>query len=423
MKPNDIAIIHYSGPPIVGGVESTIFFHAKYLVDYGFSVTLIAGRGEKFHQKVEFVRIPEVDSRNPDILRVAESLNNQKIPREFYELRDSLREKLLPKIRDKSAVIVHNVATLPQNLPLTSALHLLAQETSTPFILWCHDIAWLDPVYLPRLHEGYPWDLLRTRWEGVRYVTISKERAAQLSKITGIPEDEISIIPPGVEPLRFFRLHSLTEEILTSLNLEKADPLILYPTRIIKRKNIEFAINVVSSLRDVTPDPHLVITGPPGPHNPENLSYLQTLLELKETMGVGERVHFLYERIEGGETTGVPEEILSDLFRVADLVLFPSLREGFGIPLLEGGLSLVPIFTTHIPSVSAVGSDLVHLISPDESPHMVALKIASFLENDRRHRLRKKVMMEFSWERIIKEKLIPLLKEVFSHERAWTKGE
>jgi glycosyltransferase involved in cell wall biosynthesis len=65
------------------------------------------------------------------------------------------------------------------------------------------------------------------------------------------------------------------------LDLLRADLLLLLPARITRRKNIEFALEVLASLRrEGGQDARLLVTGPPGPHNPGNLAYLEQLLQL-----------------------------------------------------------------------------------------------------------------------------------------------
>ena len=69
-----VAIIHFAAPPIIGGVESTIYHHARLLVEAGYEVTVIAGRGDSFHPQVEVQLIPEIDSRHPFVLDVGKEL-------------------------------------------------------------------------------------------------------------------------------------------------------------------------------------------------------------------------------------------------------------------------------------------------------------------------------------------------------------
>ena len=65
-----VAILHYAGPPVIGGVEATIAWHARLLSERGYPVHVIAGRGEAFDPKIQFIRVPEIDSRHPRVLEV-----------------------------------------------------------------------------------------------------------------------------------------------------------------------------------------------------------------------------------------------------------------------------------------------------------------------------------------------------------------
>jgi mannosylglucosylglycerate synthase len=86
----NIAILHYASPPIIGGVESTIYHHSRLLVREGFKVEVISGRGEKFHPEVLFHRIPEIDSRQPEPSKVGQELAEGKVTRAFGDLVDRL---------------------------------------------------------------------------------------------------------------------------------------------------------------------------------------------------------------------------------------------------------------------------------------------------------------------------------------------
>ena len=60
----NIALLHYSVPPIVGGVESVIAHHARLMSADGHSVRLIAGRGESMNEQIPFILMPHADSRH-----------------------------------------------------------------------------------------------------------------------------------------------------------------------------------------------------------------------------------------------------------------------------------------------------------------------------------------------------------------------
>jgi len=407
-----VAILHYAAPPIVGGVESTIYHHARLLAQAGYTVRVIAGRGEPFHPQVTFHRIPEVDSRHPEVLAVGHALAEGQVLPAFATMRDRLVDLLRDLLAKADVCIVHNAITLHKNLPLTAALRCLANEGVTRFIAWCHDFAWQDALYTPDLHPGDPWDLLRIPWPGVRYVVVSTHRRERLAALLDLPEDQIEVVNPGVDVAEFFRLEPTTCRLVEKLDLLAADPLLLLPARITRRKNIEFAVRVTAALARHKPQATLVVTGPPGPHNPSNVAYLETLRALREELGVTERVHFLYEYGDNGRPLYLSDAAMSDLYRLADLLLFPSRREGFGIPVLEAGLARLPVFTADIPSVQESAGDLAYLFDPEGNSADIAEAIVAHLAADRAYQLRRRVLNQFAWQAILERHLIPLIQEV-----------
>ena len=144
---------------------------------------------------------------------------------------------------------MHNALTLHKNLALTAALKLIADEKNTNMVAWCHDFAWQDSLYTPDLHPGYPWELLRTPWPGVKYVTVSDHRRNRLAKLLNLPKSDIKLIPPGVDAYEFLGLSTFSRKLIEKLKLLEAEPLILLPARITRRKNIEFAIRVIALLK------------------------------------------------------------------------------------------------------------------------------------------------------------------------------
>ena len=65
-----IALLHYSSPPIVGGVESVLAHHARLLTNAGHEVTILAGRGEAFDERIKVQILPRLDSRHMEVMEV-----------------------------------------------------------------------------------------------------------------------------------------------------------------------------------------------------------------------------------------------------------------------------------------------------------------------------------------------------------------
>jgi len=92
--------------------------------------------------------------------------------------------------------------------------------------------------------------------------------------------------------------------------------------------------------------------------------------------------------------------------------LMPSHREGFGLPVLEGGLLGKAVFASPVPAVDQVGAESVHLIAPDESADHVAARMCEWAKQNAEHRLRRQVRQKFTWHAVFARKIQPLIQEL-----------
>ena len=410
-KDRNIAILHFASPPIVGGVESTIYHHARMLNDLGYKVSVITGKGEKFLPDVELFLFPELDSRNDRVQAVGKELAQGEVSKDFDLLSAKIESNLKPILEDQLVCIVHNAMSLHFNLPLTAALKNLCDQKSTRFIAWNHDFAWHDKLYIPDLHEGYPWKLLKQPWNGVKYVVVSEHRKGRLAELLGISDRQIEVVTPGVDVSQFLNLDDLTQELVDNLDLGSADPFMLLPARIIPRKNIQFALEATALIVKKKPNAALVITGPPGPHNPKNIRYLQSLQDICDVNGLDKNVLFLYKQGFDGQPLYIPDRVVADLYRLADLLFFPPFREGFGIPILEAGLVKLPVFASDIPPIRESGVEFINVFNPYGDPSIAANQIVDYVNSDERYHLRRRVLDQFSWQAIVKNRIIPMFNE------------
>ena len=268
----------------------------------GHAVRILTGSGAEFDPRVQVTVVPELGSRHPDVLAVKKQLDQGQVTTDFNALRDRLVTLLSGALAGVDVLIAHNVFTLHKDLPLTAALSQLAHgpspDQSVAVVLaWHHDLAWDDPRYADDVHDGYPWDLLRTPWPGVRHVTVSASQQDRLAMLYGLPKEQIVVIPPGVEPTRFSHCTDVTQRLIAELGLLDTDALLLLAARITRRKNVEMALHVLAAFRAQTRlETRLIVTGPPGAHKPANVAYLQSLLDLRRDLGLKEVAHFLHER-------------------------------------------------------------------------------------------------------------------------------
>ena len=83
----NITLLHYSVPPIVGGVESVLAHQADLMAAAGHTVAVVAARGEPWSEHVALRRAPLADSRHPEVLAVKAELDDGLVTERFAALR------------------------------------------------------------------------------------------------------------------------------------------------------------------------------------------------------------------------------------------------------------------------------------------------------------------------------------------------
>jgi glycosyltransferase involved in cell wall biosynthesis len=410
------AILHYSAPPVVGGVEAVIQAHAGVFVCQNLPVTVIAGQGgpQGLPASGSWLQLPLLDSQHEEILAVTAALNQGVVPQAFEPLVARLQAELAPALQPFDNVIIHNIFSKHFNLPLTVALARLIEsgDLRNP-IAWCHDFTWSSPNSRHQVHDGFPWDLLRTRLAGVQYVVVSKQRQREWAEISGEPAESARVIYNGVDLAELLGLGEEAAELAEQVGVLEAGLMLIMPVRVTRAKNIEFALQTVRALKDLALEPCLLLTGPPDPHNPDSLEYFESLRALRRTLELEQEFRFVYELNPQGEGRTIPIRVVYDLLRTADLLLMPSHREGFGMPVLEAGLAGVPVVARgDIPAAAEVASgDLAVRLDESHSPEQAAESIAARLESDTTLRLRRKVRLEYTWGNLFDRRIRPLLAE------------
>jgi len=240
-----IALIHYNCPPMVGGVENVIEEHCKLLLKNNYDVKVLAGRGKKFNGSIE-VKI------NPDLAL-------QTNVKDYDSMKSKIKKWLKNELDGIHACIVHNVFTMPFNLPLTEALHELSGEMPTKFIAYTHDLALMDPSY--RIERGTKtYDILSRYNENVTYTAISKFRKNAMVELYGVDEKKINIINNGVNIPDFMKFHEDTIDLINRYDLRNSF-VILCPVRVMPRKNLKLAVRITHEINKKT-KAKLLITGP-----------------------------------------------------------------------------------------------------------------------------------------------------------------
>lgn len=397
-----VLLIHFTTPQVLGGVEQVMGTHALGLRAAGADVSILAGRGGSTKDGVRHIRVPEVDSKHRTVLAISKTLARGEIPAQYAELTDRLERALRAPVDEADRVVVHNALTLHKNHALAAALERLAATRPGKFIAWTHDLGWTDAQYKAELHEGEPWDRFRRAIPNVRYVVVSNERRTEVSGLLGLRQEDVSVVENGVDVPAILGLSAAGTRLAERLGLYEADPLLLLPVRLTRRKRIEAAISATRALRERGTKAVLVVTGSPGAHNPANLRYST---ELQEQAAQTEGVHLLHAL--GIKAT---YRVIADLYALADLMVLPTSNEGFGIPIIEAGMHRLPIVCTDLPVLRGLAADDATYLAPDADGAAIADAILGRLASDPVARLRSRAKAH-AWPRVLRERVIPVILE------------
>jgi len=375
-----IALIHYTYLPVMGGVEIVMAEHARLFTEQGHEVTVICDQGSSTDPRIRVELLPDAADAG------------------------ELARALEPRLANMDVVMIHNVATMPFHIALTEALWNIAKRlTSVRFIAWIHDLVACNPDYeLPSLTE-WPWSALTRAHDRYRYIAVSELRQRQFNELTG---GRSTVIPNGIEATRLLGLTDSITELAQAYDLPGREIVLLHPTRMLKRKNIELGLRVTAALKSAGRSCAYLVTGAPDAQNPASQAYAEYLEELRLELDLEDDALFLQAAVP------IPERDLASLFVLADALFFPSRQEGFGLPVLEAALHRLPVFCAAIEPLSGLLSHGVTLFHLDAEPLQIALTIAARLGTNEAWQARHQIRRRYAWPAVFTNYLAPLLADL-----------
>jgi glycosyltransferase involved in cell wall biosynthesis len=307
---------------------------ARVLGDMGHRCFWMAGlldtpEHESYHAPLAFFNHPEVSRLQSKLFGITH--RNRELTNQIQSIKERLKDEIYHFIETYQieVLIPQNILAIPMHIPLGLATAEVMAETGIACVAHHHDFTWERERFTlsgvnDYLRTAFPPSLPR-----VEHVVINTMAQKELARRVSLP----STVIPNVfdfertpEPVDAY-----TADLRREIGLNDDDIFVLQPTRVVARKGIEHAIELVRRLGD--PRVKLVISHPAGD---EGNAYVELLNERISDARVD--VRFIADRVgeeRGVNTAGRKIYTLFDIYPHADLVTYPSYYEGFGNAFLE----------------------------------------------------------------------------------------
>jgi glycosyltransferase involved in cell wall biosynthesis len=284
-----------------------------------------------------------IDSNNEYIIITAR-------PKDYQELATVPTIQIYPvKLRTWSGILIQHQLLLPEILKKLhpDVLHVPAFAAPIgwhgPLVMTVHDLAFLKIPQQSSLYARLYWQYLLR--ESVRraqqIIVISAQTREELHTYWSIGPEHVHLIHNALRPS--FQQDRLSAQAIQAMQKRYGGRYLLHVGRIMPRKNVETLVQAFDLLAERFPDLHLVLTGGTGHGS-------AAILQQIEASPYQERIH---------QAGWVPEQDMGALYAAAEILVFPSKHEGFGLPTVEAMACGTPVVASFEAASDEIAGDAV----------------------------------------------------------------
>jgi glycosyltransferase involved in cell wall biosynthesis len=375
-------------------MERQIFLCAGEITNNPYGYNQVSGRG--YPELAKTTIIPELNINHKDNKRLSKiafgnrEVNQEKFKQAVNQLAKKIEDDLIRWLQKNQIqkIIVENINCLPAHLPAAVAISNILEKNPALFALFHHhDFYWE--------RDGYRKNSKNARFYFEKYFPPKAKNALHVVINSNAQRDLLkrrrirSFIIPNVFDQSIARKDTYNRSFRKDIGLSEDDLFFLVPARIVPRKNIETAIQLIKVLDN--PKIKLIIAGCLD-LDFEGDGYLKKLKKL--TSPIKERVKFICDYIAPRRQVIGSKKIYTifDVYAYADFVLYPTLYEGWGNALGEALIAQVPVLVNRYKifkeDIEPLGFEMVKINNGKISKRAVE-KVMEILNNKE---LRKKMV-------------------------------
>ena len=347
-----------------------IAFDAKRAYQNGtglgfYSRTLISSLATYFPEHQYFMCAPKVTgkfdtSSHANISNITpQSLVSQKI-------RSLWRSKwIVDDLLERNVDIYHG---------LSHEIPLRIRKTPIKTVVTIHDLIF------ERYPEMYNWidvQIYRSKFKYAcayadKIIAISEQTKADIIKYYDVPEGKVDICYQSCNPAFGQTVSDAEKQRIKDL-YRLPDAFLLYVGSIIERKNLLNICKALHLLKTETTFP-LVVIGEGGEYKNEVKQYISEV-------GLGAKIIFLSEVPLAKSSPAFQSAAdFPAIYQLAKALIYPSVFEGFGLPVLEALLSNIPVITSNVSCLPETGGNAAYYVNP-YSPAEIAEAITQVVSN------------------------------------------
>ena len=376
-----ILMLTWEYPPrIVGGIARVVHDLSKRLIKDGHEVTVITYRDGN---------VPEYENdKGVEVYRVDNYMIH---PNNFIDWIMQLNFNMIAKAtevinKEGGFDVIHAHDWL-----VTYAAKSLKQSFNLPMVATIHAT---EAGRNSGIHDDTQRYINDTEWlltyEATEVIVNSNYMKGHVQGLFGLPFDKISVIPNGINLNNFTGIERDYDfRRRFAMDNEK---IILYVGRLVYEKGVQHLISAMPKILDHYHDSKLVIAGKGG--------MLDELKAQVDSMGLSNKVYF---------TGYLNQKEVQKMYKCADVAVFPSTYEPFGIVALEAMLAGIPTVVSDIGGLNEIVEHGVNgMKSYAGNPNSIADSVLSLLFDQQlamnvTKNAKNKVKNEFNWQKIAQD--------------------
>ena len=305
-------------------------------------------------------------------------------------------------------------------LPYCLAIHKLAQESKMKWFHWIHSV--------PSGHTDakYPHNMRFVLPENSKLVYLNNYHLVRAAETYQIFPKDVRVVYNALDPRLFLNLHPLVHSLIDKYGILEADFIQVYPLstpRMVSGKGLNTVIDIMGKLKKQRRSVKLVVCNAHANDNREKQLIAETQSYASQ-QGLSANEVIFTSLEDTSYELGVPREVVSQLFQLSNLFIFPSTSENCSLILLEAMLSkCLLVLNENVPPMREFGKenaiyfqfgshdDKVNYTDKDKFNEDVAKIIISEFENNKALKAQLDIRKNYSYDTVFKKMILPLLHE------------